>query len=183
MGAAVLIFEDMRITFLTVPFAVAFVLLLYSFRDPRRGLGAGVVSPADGRVLALNREAREVTISVGVRDAHVNRAPLDGRVVSWGRHPRGRRSEEPTQRPRSAQAEWTFSTPEGPLRLVQIGASLSRPLEAYVREGDRVRKGERIGVVPLRCRVRVVLPPRAQIVVASGDRVRAGETTLAEIRR
>lgn len=183
VGAAVLAFEDMRLSFLTVPLAAAFVFFLFFFRDPRRAVGPGVVSPADGRVLSADPEDHEVTIFMGVTDVHVNRAPLGGRVVTRihraGRH----RIASTPDASDNERVEWEFATVEGPLRLDQIAGAFARRIVPYARPGDRVRKGQRIGIVRFGSRVRVVVPPRARIVIRPGDRVRAGETTLAELPR
>ena len=65
IAAAVLAFEQMALGALTLPFGLAFLAILFFFRDPRRVIGAGVVSPADGRVLVAGRVVSLIELGAG----------------------------------------------------------------------------------------------------------------------
>lgn len=182
VAAAALGLEDAGLTLWSVPLAVAFLFLLSFFRDPDRVPGGGIVSPADGRVLEVDPVRRTMTVFMGLRDVHVNRAPVDGRVARASYAPGG---HAPAYRPtaaRNERLESVLDTPLGPVGLLQVAGVFARRIVPYVREGDTVRKGQRIGMIRFGSRVELTLPEGVRLVVRRGDRVRAGETTVAEVR-
>ena len=65
--------------------------------------------------------------------------------------------------------------------VVQVASRLVRRVESYLREGETVVIGQRLGVIRLGSLVAVVLPNRedVSIEVKPGDRVNAGLTILA----
>ena len=65
--------------------------------------------------------------------------------------------------------------------FIQIAGFLARRIVCRVRPGDRVRRGERVGMIKLGSRVDVWIPGAVRLRVAAGDRVRAGETVLGEL--
>jgi len=154
------------------------------FRDPERAPGAGIVSAADGRVRAVEREGDRWRISVfmSVANVHVNRWPLDVRVDGIRQEGAGFR---PAYRPDSegnVRRHYSLSTEIGPVEVVQITGILARRLVTFVHPGATGRKGERFGMIVLGSRVDVVLPAaRTTPTVAVGDRVRAGETSIARV--
>jgi phosphatidylserine decarboxylase len=152
------------------------------FRDPERTPGAGVVSAADGRVRAVEREGDRWRISVfmNASNVHVNRLPLDARIESVGDAGSGYR---PAYRPdagRNVRRSYVLSTALGGVEVVQITGVLARRLVSFVRPGNDGRKGDRFGMIVLGSRVDVLLPAaRTAPTVKVGDRVRAGESTIA----
>jgi phosphatidylserine decarboxylase len=77
--------------------------------------------------------------------------------------------------------DWQIGTLLGEIQLRQIAGMLARRIVPYIDEGARIKKGQKIGLIRFGSRVELLLPPTARIVVAVGDRVRAGETTVAEV--
>lgn len=153
------------------------------FRDPERDPGAiDVLAAADGRVTAIDRlsDGRwRVATYMSLRDVHVNRAPTDG-VVRSVEHRRG--SHLPAfdkDSERNERLRWSLDTVHGELEIVQIAGALARRIVAYRTPGDRVRRGERIGLIRFGSRVDVILPPGVTPAVALRDRLRAGESRLA----
>ena len=113
-------------------------------------------------------------------DVHVNRAPMDG-VVRMRRHLPGR--HRPAFLPAAhdnERMEWTIETSLGDLRLVQIAGSLARRIIPYKAPGERLVRGERIGMIRFGSRVDVLLPEGVRSGVQVGARVRAGVTRLDE---
>jgi phosphatidylserine decarboxylase len=157
------------------------------FRDPERTpAGEGVLAPADGRVTVLSEQDDRVRVGVfmNVTDVHVNRAPVAGEVRSVGHEPGGHwpafsKGSERNERRRY----WIESTDgDGDTEVVQIAGTLARRTHAYVAPGEDVARGERLGHIAFGSRVDVRLPPAyglADLAVAEGDRVRAGETVPA----
>ena len=181
VAASVLVLERMILSLLTIPFGLAFLAFLFFFRDPRRNIAAGVVSPADGRVLTADARARRVAIFMGVANVHVNRAPMAGIVRHLKHTPGGYAIASSPESAANERLEWEFDTDLGALRLSQVAGIFARRIVPYLRPGDKVKKGQRIGLVRFGSRVDLVLPPGCRLTVAAGDRVRAGTSTIAEV--
>jgi phosphatidylserine decarboxylase len=154
------------------------LFMLFFHRDPdRRPKGEGMISPADGRIIHASQE--RVTIFMGPCDVHVNRAPLDG-VVKKTEHIRG--GHAPAflyTASRNQQNRIDLETSEGDIELRQITGTLVREIICYVSPGDKVLRGERIGMIRFGSRVEVTIPKGLDLMVKNGDKVRAGETIIA----
>ena len=152
------------------------------FRDPERSPVAGVVlAPADGVVteVAPRADGRvRVATYMGLTNVHVNRAPLDGVVLRQEHTAGGHRPAFTKDSPRNERLRWTFGAAEGEVELVQIAGVLARRIVPYVRVGDTVAQGQRLGLIRFGSRVDVVLPAGIEPAVAPGDRVRAGQSRL-----
>jgi len=152
------------------------------FRDPERTVGDGVVSAADGRVRAVDREGDVWRISVfmNVTNVHVNRFPVDGRVIEMEGRGEGFRAAYRPEAEHNVQRRYRLSTALGPVEVVQITGVVARRLVSFVRVGSDGKKGDRLGMVVLGSRVDVLVPAdRASPVVKVGDRVRAGASSIA----
>ncbi|MEA2823942.1 MAG: phosphatidylserine decarboxylase [Alphaproteobacteria bacterium] len=169
------------------------------FRDPDRVTPAGpglIVSPADGKLLpilqavpppelGLGPEPRlRLSIFMDVFNVHVNRMPVDGRVIALN-YRKGRffnasfdkaseHNERMSIRIRSEQGEATDD-----LAVVQIAGLVARRIRCDLVLGQRVTRGERFGIIRFGSRLDVYLPP-GTIVLAKNQRVKAGETVLAK---
>jgi phosphatidylserine decarboxylase len=154
------------------------LFMLFFHRDPdRRPKGEGMISPADGRV--IDSAPGRITIFMGPCDVHVNRAPLDG-VVRKTEHIRGGHAPAFLYSARRNQQNRIYmETSEGDIELCQITGTLVREIICYVRPGDRVLRGERVGMIRFGSRVEVTIPAGFDLMVKNGDRVRAGETIIA----
>lgn len=168
---------------------------VYFFRDPKRvtpveeGL---VVSPADGRVASITlgvapkelglgeQIRRRVSIFMSVFDCHVNRAPLAGRVqrivYTPGKFVNAELDKASANNERNAVI---METPFGPVGVVQIAGLVARRIVCFLKEGDDLAPGERIGMIRFGSRVDVYLPVAASVLVAEGQTAIAGETTIA----
>jgi phosphatidylserine decarboxylase len=158
------------------------LFLVVFFRDPNRVPGAGVVSSADGRVRAVDREGDRWRISVfmNVTDVHVNRLPLDARIETVADAGSGFRAAYRADADRNVQRSYVLSTALGPVEVIQMTGVIARRLVSFVRPGSEGRKGDRFGMIILGSRVDVLVPVgHATPTVRVGDRVRAGESTIA----
>jgi phosphatidylserine decarboxylase len=162
-----------------------FLFLAYFFRDPERTPEDGIVSPADGKVLAVGPDGERTRIAVfmNVTDVHVNRLPLDGTVT----HIRdGGEGFRPAFHPDAIHNVWrsyTLATAIGEVEVVQMTGVVARRIVSFVKEGEEGRKGDRFGMIVLGSRVDLLFPTdRAKAKVRVGDRVRAGETCVARER-
>ncbi len=173
--------EDSRFSYAGLPLGLLFLFLLAFFRDPERVPGRGVVSPADGRVLAADAERGALTIFMGVTNVHVNRAPWDGRITRMTHSPGGHAPAYAPEASKNERLETVLDTKLGPIRITQVAGVFARRIVPYRREGDRVKKGQRIGMIRFGSRVEIVLPKGVKVVARVGQRVRAGETTVAVV--
>ncbi len=167
-----------------VALAAIVAFLAVFFRDPDRVPGEGVVSAADGRIRAVDREGDRWRISVfmNVTNVHVNRAPIDGRVESTESAGEGYRAAFRPDADRNVRHHYHFATSIGPVEVVQITGLVARRLVPFVGEGSVLRKGDRLGMIVLGSRVDVLLPAdRVAPVVQVGDRVAAGLSTIARV--
>ena len=160
---------------------IAFLALLVFFRDPDRKPGHGLVSPADGRVLEADAATGTLTVFMGLGNVHVNRAPWDGRITRMAHTPGGHAPAYKKEAARNERLETVLDTGLGPIRMTQVAGIVARRIVPFRREGDRVKKGQRIGMIRFGSRVELSLPKGVRLVVAVGEKVRAGETTVAVV--
>ena len=172
---------------------VAVALALF-FRDPERASPdrAGLVlSPADGRVMVagpastaalLDGDWLQVSVFLSALDVHVNRVPVSGQVTRVDYRP-GRchaayKAEATAENERS---EVWIEDAAHTVVCRQITGVLVRRVVCRLRPGDRVRAGDRLGVMKFGSRMDLFLPVGTRLMTQVGDRVRAGETVLAEL--
>jgi phosphatidylserine decarboxylase len=188
LGAALLV------GWLTAPvWAVVPVLLaaffLWFFRDPERVIpdsAGAVVSPADGKVTAVStlmldgKPVQRISIFLNVFNVHVNRSPVSG-VIRGVRYQTGKFLN--AMNALSAdQNEQNTVTVEGDGHTVvfkQIAGLLARRIVFTKKIGDRVERGERVGLIKFGSRVDVMLETSAEIGVKVGDHVKGGSSVLA----
>ena len=179
---------------LTVPAFISILLTLFVisfFRNPERtapGDRNTVVAPADGTVIVVERvsenplgvEALKISIFMSVFNVHVNRAPLDGKVVNITYHPGrfldardGRASSE------NERNSVVLETAAGVrIAFVQIAGLIARRIICYPIVGDALVRGSRYGLIRFGSRVDVYLPAGVNPLVKLGDTTTAGETVL-----
>jgi len=165
------------------------VFFLWFFRDPERAIPqdpGAVVSPGDGKVTDVstvtvgNARLTRLSIFLSVFNVHVNRSPIAG-VIREVRYQRGQYLNAMNQT--SAELnEQNIVTVEGDGQTVvfkQIAGLLARRIVFYPKVGDRLERGQRVGLIKFGSRVDVLLDASAQINVKVGDRVKGGASVLA----
>lgn len=169
------------------------LLVVFFARNPRRRpepLEGAYFSPADGKVLTVEQvrephfilgEAWRVAIFMSFFDVHVNRSPTAG-TVEFVKHTPGEYLQ--AFRPEAAERNESnlIGMQLGAERVLikQVAGILARRIVCSVRPGQRLRAGERLGMIKLGSRVELFLRPQARPLVQVGDRVRAGVTPLAQ---
>jgi len=174
-----------------VPALLLVVFFLWFFRDPNRlipGEAGALVSPADGKItdvspLISNGSTRlRISIFLNVFDVHVNRSPVSGVIRSVEYH-KGKFLN--AMNADSAELnEQNVVTVEGEGQVVvfkQIAGLLARRIVFDKNVGDRVERGERVGLIKFGSRVDVLLDPTAALKVKVGDRVKGGSSVLAYV--
>jgi phosphatidylserine decarboxylase len=162
---------------------------LWFFRDPERTIPTGtglIVSPGDGlvtetAVIATPQGQRQrISIFLSVFDVHVNRSPIAG-VLASVRYQKGQYLN--AMNPASAdQNEQNIATVRGDgyeVTFKQIAGLLARRIVFNLKEGDRVERGQRVGLIKFGSRVNVILPAEAELRVKVGQRVKGGSSVLA----
>jgi phosphatidylserine decarboxylase len=179
--------------------AAALVLLLvaytfYFFLDPERPIPPGenrVVAAADGKVVeieemeekeVLHRPMKRVAIFLSVFDVHINRAPIAGKVTQIIERPGKFLDARHLQASAvNARRTWAFEGTRATVVVRQITGAIARRIVGWSRLGDNVEKGERFGMIRFGSRTEVYVPVDSKILVSVGDRVRGGETVIAEL--
>jgi phosphatidylserine decarboxylase len=164
---------------------------LWFFRDPKRAIPMGegvIVSPADGLVTETVRietpsgPRQRVSIFLNVFDVHVNRSPIAGEVTSV-RYQKGKFLNAMNQEcaDRNEQNIVTVHGEGMEIIFKQIAGMIARRIVFNFREGDRVKRGERVGLIKFGSRTDVILPAEAEIRVKTGQRVKGGSSIIAEM--
>jgi phosphatidylserine decarboxylase len=178
----------------SAPIWLAALFVLQFFRDPPRqvpGDAYTVVSPADGRIVAverardpyLERNAIKVSVFMNVFNVHSNRSPVDGRVQKrWyipGRFINAAFDKASLENERNAL--WLRTTAGADVTCVQIAGLIARRILCYVHEGDSLSRGQRFGFIRFGSRVDIYVPEDANLVAALGDKVCATSTVIATL--
>jgi phosphatidylserine decarboxylase len=174
-----------------VPLSLA-VFFLWFFRDPERVIPDSpgtVVSPGDGKitdvstVMADGEKKLRISIFLSVFDVHVNRSPIAG-IVREVRYQRGKFLNAMNQAS-AEQNEQNIVRVEGDGRVVvfkQIAGLLARRIVFHPKVGDRLERGQRVGLIKFGSRVDVLFDPDARLQVKVGDKVRGGASVLAHLQ-
>jgi phosphatidylserine decarboxylase len=168
--------------YLYVGILIVISLLLF-FRDPERfsesDNSTDVVSPADGRVLKMHDN--QLSIFMNIHNVHVNRSPIDGEVVDIQYHKGGKFPAFSKDSDRNERNIITIRTRIGNVIVTQISGAVMRRIVCYVKQKDMISRGQRIGMIRFGSRVDVLLPRNYSFVVSPGQKVKAGETTIAKL--
>jgi phosphatidylserine decarboxylase len=160
------------------------------FRDPERKIGKGIVACADGKIREISELSEKdigesicVSTFMNVHNVHVNRAPFDGVVkdivhISGIHLPAFKKESEKNER-----VIIFLDTSIGQIKIVLIAGTLARRIAPYVNRWDKLKKGDRIGIIRLGSRVDLYIPKKEvrKICVKKGERVIAGEDSIAEV--
>jgi len=139
-------------------FSMLSLFAIYFFRNPRRDIPSGdrvVLSPADGRVLVVDR-CREGRFHLANTDKSSQENEQNALVV--------RREDGLT------------------VLFIQIAGFVARRIVCYPRQGDHLDQGQILGMIRFGSRLDVYLPEQIEPLVKPGDKVRGGESILGAIR-
>lgn len=159
----------------------------YFFRDPERDkvfAPGEIACPADGTVMTVKNEGAPgitvVRIFLSVLNVHVQRAPMEGKVTKI-KYTKG--TFAIAYKPEAATNERNLMRIDGDygrfVEVEQITGSIARRIACYVKEGDTIRQGERLGMIYFGSQVAVYLPDTVRVLVKPGDKVTGAETALA----
>jgi phosphatidylserine decarboxylase len=189
--AAVLVGWFTQPAWAVIPLLFA-VFFLWFFRDPERTIpdaAGAVVSPGDGKVTDVSlvtmgsEKFTRISIFLSVFDVHVNRSPIAG-IIRDVRYQRGKFLNAMNQAS-AEQNEQNIVRVEADGHIVvfkQIAGLLARRIVFHPKVGDRLERGQRVGLIKLGSRVDVLFDAEAKLQVKVGDRVRGGASILAYLQ-
>ena len=167
------------------------LFFLWFFRDPKRVIPTEpglVVSPGDGLVTEaewvelVSGNYLRVSIFLSVFDVHVNRSPVSGVVklaeLRPGQFLNAMKAESVLH---NEQTLVVIDAGGYEVSFKQIAGLLARRIVCPLKAGDRVERGQRVGLIKFGSRVDVLLPAAAELKVKRGMRVRGGSSVLAVI--
>ena len=172
------------------------------FRDPVRTTPRGeklIVSPADGLITMIAKvppppelrgadgldaaEYTRVSIFMSVFDVHINRAPISGQVRRIAYVPGKFINADLDKASEDNERQHLLIEGADGLKVgfTQIAGLVARRILAFVREGDTVEAGQRVGLIRFGSRVDVYLPAGTAPRVLLGQRSIGGETVLGQV--
>ena len=180
----------------------------YFFRDPERTGERGpslVVAPADGKLIMITEvdepsfikgRAIRLSIFMNVFNVHVNRYPVDG-VVTYIHYNKGKffnASAEKSSLENEQMSVGIETIPPDSDRTARVGTVhrvlvrqiaglIARRIVTYSKLGERVRQGDRMGIIRFGSRVDLFLPVGSTVRAKVGDVTTAGVTILGELPR
>ena len=172
------------------------IWVYYFFRDPERysiNDDNYLVSPADGLVTAISEQTgpielqlenttfTKVSIFMNVFNCHVNRTPLTGEVIEINYKPGkflnaslDKASEENERNYYKIKCAITGED----VIIVQIAGLIARRIVCEVEQGQKLKQGERVGMIRFGSRVDIYFKNK-KTLVQIGQNVVAGESLLA----
>ena len=168
---------------------------LWFFRDPERYFDSKdnqLLSAADGKICFIGEEnppvetqfkekMKKISIFMNVFNVHVNRSPVNGNIEKIiyknGKFFNASLDKASEHNERNS---FIIETSTDKIVVVQIAGLIARRILSFISEGDKIDKGDRIGLIRFGSRVDIYFPPTYDIKVKQDDIVVAGETIIAE---
>jgi len=172
---------------------VVSLFTIYFFRDPKRENQVhekSVLTPADGKILNIQRlkdsnnplykPAIKVSIFMSIFNVHVNRVPIDGRILKIIYNPgkffsanMDKASEQ------NENNRIILETNDGrKIVFVQIAGLIARRIVCWIKEGTEVQAGQRFGLIRFGSRLDIYLPDDTKLLIQTKNKVKAGKTIL-----
>ncbi|MCH9770943.1 MAG: phosphatidylserine decarboxylase [Betaproteobacteria bacterium] len=180
----------------SIPFWIISIFIIQFFRDPPRKISTKknvVVSGADGKVIAIDetidpyqkKKSIKVSVFMNVFNVHSNKAPIDGiilkKIYFSGKFLNAALSKASLENERCAIIIQAKKNPKQTITCVQIAGLIARRILCYKKTGDSVSRGERYGFIKFGSRVDLYLPLKTSIRVQVGQKVKNGESIIAEL--
>ncbi|MGC9070037.1 MAG: phosphatidylserine decarboxylase [Elusimicrobiales bacterium] len=172
-----------------VSFISAVVLLfsLYFFRDPKRNpnfKANEISSPGDGTVISISDEGSQmmvIRIFLSIFDTHIQRSPVKGRIKEIKFYP-GRFSIAYKHKAKDNQRNMIKIVAQNgkEVWVEQIAGAIARRINCYVRQGQEINNGEKIGIIYFGSQVALYLPKDVKIKVKPKQKLKAAVDVVAE---
>lgn len=142
----------------------------------RKGLLGLVESTTKGII----KEGYLISIYLRVYDNHINRSPLNAKVLSVN-HSKGKFKRASSIRAlQNEKTEIVLDSNIGKLKLIQVAGYVARRIETFVTPGQTIKKGQPFGLIKLGSQVTMIFPSNIKINVRKGQKVKAGTTIIGE---
>ncbi|MDG1731219.1 MAG: phosphatidylserine decarboxylase family protein [Algibacter sp.] len=170
------------------------IIILQFFRNPKRHTELNdkhVISPVDGKVVVIEevfekeyfKEKRlQVSVFMSPLNVHVTRYPIGGKVIFSKYHP-GKylvawhpKASEENERTTVVVENETY----GKVLHRQIAGALAKRIVNYANVDDKALQGGESGFIKFGSRVDLYLPLDTKIKVELNQKVRGGESIIAE---
>ncbi len=172
------------------------VFSLYFFRNPKRkvpSLKNSLVSGADGKIVYVGRAyeryflrkyTKRISVFMSLFNVHVNRSPVDGTVVgkiyNKGKFIAANKEKASLE---NEQCAIHIKTKDGVnIVVVQIAGLVARRIETYPEIGDRVKKGDILGIIRFGSRVDIYIDGDFEETISINEKAKAGETILGLLK-
>ena len=180
---------------ISVLFWIISIFIIQFFRDPKRKISDKknvIVSGADGRVIAINetfdpyqkKKSIKVSVFMNVFNVHSNKAPIDGIILKKiyfpGKFLNAALSKASLENERCAIIIQSKNNSKRIITCVQIAGLVARRILCYKETGGELTRGERYGFIKFGSRVDLYLPLNTSIKVQLGQKVKNGESIIAE---
>lgn len=184
-------------------YALGIILILFTFwffRDPDRKIPEEVlkdnsllIAPADGKIVAIELEderhfrksnSKRISIFLSPIDVHVNRSPVTGTVDFYeyipgdylvAYHPKSSELNE--------HSRIGVTNEYGKVFFKQIVGILARRIVCELKVGDKIKAGEKFGMMKFGSRMDIAIDPNSEIFVKIGQKVIAGQTIIAKLKK
>jgi len=187
-------FAPSQLRYVSLLISIIFLLLsgtlVIFFRDPKRTIGNGIVAVADGFIREISYEddtdvgkCSKISTFMNIHNVHVNRMPLDGTISEVVHHSGSHLPAFKKESEKNERVILVLKTRIGTIKIILIAGTLARRIVPYIKKGNVVKKGEKIGLIRLGSRVDIYLPQKKikNLTVRLKERVKAGEDTIAQI--
>lgn len=169
-----------------------FLFIISFFRVPRRAMtfdAGAVVAPADGKVVVIEEmtdteyfhdRRLQVSIFMSPANVHVNRNPVDGKVL-YSTYHKGKYlvAWDPKSSTENERHSVVIEGSRGPILVKQIAGAVARRIVNYLKAGQEVKQNEEMGFIKFGSRVDILLPPGTPVLVKIGEAVKGGVTVIA----
>lgn len=177
----------------SLPLIIITIFCIAFFRNPKRNFTydyTKVVAPADGKVMYIEEveenhylqgPAIKITIFLNILNVHVNRIPLSGEIELVKKVPGiflpAYKKEVTDLNVRNYVG---LNSAFGKILVVQITGIIARRIVCWVKPGDKLKTGERFGLIRFGSCTEIYLPVNAKILVKPNQKVKGAETIIAE---
>lgn len=183
----------MELFFVSFVTGIATLFIIFFFRDPDRRNDTGprsILTPADGTILEikslddinnpLGEPALKISIFMSIFNVHVNRFPVAGTVKKIAYRPGRffRANLDKASEFNESNRIMLTTADSRTIMVIQIAGTIARRIACWIKEGDRLKAGERFGLIRFGSRLEVYLPKDSRITAHPGQKVKAGETVI-----
>lgn len=182
--------------YLSLPLIILYGFIVWFFRNPERfieSLSKDIIAPVDGKVVVLEeveekeflkRKCIQLSIFMSPLNVHVNRYPVNGKVIYTRYHP-GKylvafhpKSSELNERT-TVVVETEYKQQ---VLFRQIAGAVARRIVLYSKVDDHAIAGEEYGFIKFGSRLDIFLPLDTEILVKVGDKTKGGIQKIAELK-